>query len=317
MNRITHRIRKSGRARNSRGVALVAVIWVTAVLAVIATSVATSSRTETSLSRNRVANAQARALADAGVHRAILSMLSSYGRDRSPATTPPTVPQDGRLGPQAMRGDGTVYSWPFGGGVVSISVRLESGKINLNGNNEELFQGLLASAGLPPSDVSRLSDSIIDFRDPDSERRAYGRETPGYAALGLKYGAKNRNFDVLDELLLVPGVTRELYRKIKPAVTVYSAALGFNPSYAPAEAFMALPGMNRQQVQDIITRRQSMSAETFRQTLPNSTFYSNNSAPVMTIIAQANTADGASFTREAVVALTPNEKPAFHIFTWN
>ncbi len=317
-----HPLRKTPLLRTSRGVALVAVIWVTSVLAIIATSVATSSKTETSLSRNRVENAQARALADAGVQRALLTLLSQHGArtksDNGQSTNPTTGPGLALIqGLQPLRRDGTEYVWPFNSGSVRISVHLESGKINLNAENEELLGGLLRSTGLTPTDVRSITDTVLDFRDPDSEQRTYGRETAGYVALGLKYGAKNRNFEAVDELLLIPGVTRSLYQKIRPALTVYSAVQGFNPNYAPIEAFMALPGVDRQEAIALLQRRQNMLEDDFRQSLPASSLYSSNVAPVMTIIADATTKSGAGFTREAIIALVPSENPPYYIFSWD
>ncbi len=322
MSKLWHPTRNMPILGNSRGVALVAVIWVTSVLAIIATSVATSSKTETTLSRNRLENAQARALADAGVQRAILTLLSQHG-DRATSNNEQfvssTIGRELKLihGLQALRRDGAEYIWPYNNGSVRISIHLESGKINLNTGNEELLGGLLRSAGLTQTNVRSITDSILDFRDPDSERRAYGRETAGYAALGLKYGAKNRNFEAVDELLLVPGVTRSLYYKIRPALTVYSAVQGFNPSYAPVEAFMALPGVEQPEAKAIFQRRQNMLEEDFRRSLPASSLYSNNVAPVMTIIANATTENGAGFSREAIIALAPGEKPPYYVFSWD
>ncbi len=294
---------------------MLAVIWVSGVLAVIATSLATSSRTETVLSQNRLSNAQARALADAGIHRAIYALLSGLGRDANAYSV--NSPQLNGLAAQTnLPKDGAERIWTFAKGRVAISVRSESGKINLNGEDEELLEALLRAIDLPPTTATELAHSILDFRDPDSEPRTYGRETPGYAALGLKYGAKNRNFEALDELLLVPGVTRDIYRKLRPALTVYSASPGFNPSYAPAEVFMTQPGIDAERATDLVASRSKVDDETFRQLLPDSRHYNNSKAPVMTILAHAQITDGTAFTREAVVALTPNETPPYHIFTW-
>jgi type II secretory pathway component PulK len=98
-------LRSLTRLNNSRGVALVAVIWVTGVLALIATSVATSSRTETSLTWNRLENAKARALADAGVHRAILTLLSQQIPNRSsgPGAELANSPTAKRRMPEVLR----------------------------------------------------------------------------------------------------------------------------------------------------------------------------------------------------------------------
>ncbi|MCD6016859.1 MAG: hypothetical protein K0R88_2943, partial [Solirubrobacterales bacterium] len=69
------------RLGSSRGIALISVLWITGLLAVIAASFASSTRTEARLARNLVANAKAEAIADGGVHRAVLGLL-----DPDPAT---------------------------------------------------------------------------------------------------------------------------------------------------------------------------------------------------------------------------------------
>ena len=58
-----------------RGIALIAVLWGLVLLAIIAASVTATSRTETRLAHNLVENAKAQALADAGIHRAVLGLL--------------------------------------------------------------------------------------------------------------------------------------------------------------------------------------------------------------------------------------------------
>jgi Tfp pilus assembly protein PilX len=53
-------------AGSNRGIALISVLWITGLLAVMAASFASSTRTETRLARNQEENAKAEALADAG-----------------------------------------------------------------------------------------------------------------------------------------------------------------------------------------------------------------------------------------------------------
>ena len=55
-----------------QGFALVIVLWVVALLSIVAASLAFSMRTETTLAHDLVAQAQARALAEAGLYRGIL-----------------------------------------------------------------------------------------------------------------------------------------------------------------------------------------------------------------------------------------------------
>ena len=64
-------------ARSNRGIALISVLWITGLLAVMAASFASSTRTETRLAHNQEENAKAEALADAGVHRAAFGLLDA------------------------------------------------------------------------------------------------------------------------------------------------------------------------------------------------------------------------------------------------
>jgi general secretion pathway protein K len=50
----------------------------------------------------------------------------------------------------------------------------------------------------------------------------------------------------------------ELYRKIEPAITIYSGNGSPNPAFAPYEALLALPNMTNDYAQQIIAARQSM-----------------------------------------------------------
>ena len=114
---------RPGRGSRPRGLALVSVLWVLALLALMATSLSWTTRTQINLTHNLVENATAEALADAGVHRAILGML---------------LPAEAAF----WRGDGTVYAWRFGSGEVRISVQDEGGKIDLNRATDQLIAGL-------------------------------------------------------------------------------------------------------------------------------------------------------------------------------
>ncbi len=69
---------------NQSGIALVIVLWVIALLAVVAVSFTTATRSQANLVRNLVENAKAEALADAGLYRAILGLLEPLSRQKKP-----------------------------------------------------------------------------------------------------------------------------------------------------------------------------------------------------------------------------------------
>ena len=54
------------------------------------------------------------------------------------------------------------------------------------------------------------------------------------------------------------GMDREIYRRVKPALTVYAHRPGFNPHFAPREVLMALPGVGEQDVSSFTERRSDL-----------------------------------------------------------
>ncbi len=102
-------------------------------------------------------------------------------------------------------------------GILLLRVEDENSKFNLrslvfpNGTvNAEARNSLIRlvkALGLSPE----IADRVIDWIDPDREPRLQDSEN----------GAKNRNLDSLDEILLIPGISKENYERLLPYVTIY------------------------------------------------------------------------------------------------
>ena len=186
---------------SARGLALVTVLWVLTLLALIAASFSNSSRTEIKLAFNQVEGARAEALADAGLHVAILGLLTNDPDRR-------------------WRVDGTVYGWRFGEGEIRVNVWDEGGKIDLNVAPDGLLKALFVELGLGPAGAAELVDKIVDFRDPNDLRQLNGAEDRDYESAGLPYGAKDAPFETVEELRQVLGMTPDLFEAAAPALTV-------------------------------------------------------------------------------------------------
>jgi type II secretory pathway component PulK len=93
-----------------------------------------------------------------------------------------------------------------------LSYRLtdEGARLNLNKARRDDLDRLLEGVGVEKTDRDVIIDSIQDWRDPNEEHRLNGAESDYYLALPVPYRSKNADFDSVDELLLVRGVTREL-----------------------------------------------------------------------------------------------------------
>ena len=277
--------------------ALLAVLWIMALLGVLATGYVFSVRTETALTHNWLDSARARAAAEAGVMLAVLD----------------------RLGPSGMAApaDGSPRAAEFEGVELRISVLDETGRIDLNNASADLLDGLFMSQGLADDERAALVDAILDWRDADDLRRLNGAEDADYAAAGLDYGAKDGPFEAVEELARVMGMTPALYEKVEGALTVYSGAAGINPRVAPREALLALPGMSEQTVDAYLDQRQGAMIDGSDAVLEASPQYVvNRQGKTFSIEVEARLASGALERLAAVVRLAPSGSRPFTVLAW-
>ena len=118
----------------------------------------------------------------------------------------------------------------------------EERKINLNATSTEILSRLFQSAaGLPREHAEEAAYCLIDWMDSDSffGHPQYGAEAQYYESLNHPYTPLNKPFQIVDEMLLVKGMTPELFEKIKPFVTVYGSGQ-VNINTAPREVLAAL-----------------------------------------------------------------------------
>jgi type II secretory pathway component PulK len=102
-------------------------------------------------------------------------------------------------------------NYPIGDGTVALKIVDLERKVNINTANTAVLQQALTAMGVGADDLSVVSDSIQDWIDPDDAQRIAGAENDYYQGLSPPYHAKNAPMDNLAELLLVKGVTPEMY----------------------------------------------------------------------------------------------------------
>ncbi len=315
-----------------RGVALVAVLWVLTLLAVLATAVTVDARTDMALARNAEAAAHAEALADAAVMRTIVALRSEpegAEQDESPlAAFIARRPQleDSivrRMGPEMMMEalplatsgvprDGQPSAIIVGGSTVTVSVQAVGGLIDLNTAEDALLEGIFVQAGKSAKAAQALVAAMRDYADEDDLVRNHGAEAADYRGAGLP-PPKNAPFQVPEELMLVLGMTREIYAAVRPAITVWSGRPGIDPRLAPPLVLWALPGGNDVQIERLLADRAAGIARTPRLTgVDDVTSLTRG----RTFEMRADAAWGAAhFVREAVVRLD-TEGTGVRIFRW-
>lgn len=282
------------------GIALVVVLWVLALLSVIAGSLVFSSRTEVLMAGNLSSLAQAEAVADAGVHKAIHELAR-------PQTDP-----------QRWKGDGLTRLWNFAGAELRVTILDESAKVDLNAAPTVLLKGLFRALGVAEPEADALADAVADWRDPDDLRSLHGAEKADYAAAGRDYGPANGQFETIEELRQVLGMSDGLFRKLETLVTVQSRQSGINAGVAPREVLLALPGATAEQVDLFLEQRRIL----LEQGLPAPAFPGAQGlaagavGSVFSIQVEAVLGDNARFFREAVVRLTADIKAPVAVLAW-
>ncbi len=99
-----------------------------------------------------------------------------------------------------------------------------------NDTQKSLLTRFLNSSefGLDPEEVDNIVDAIKDWIDTDSETTRFGAENTYYQTLEKPYPCKNAPFEFLEELLLVRGITKDLFygAEERPGISLYLSAYG-------------------------------------------------------------------------------------------
>ena len=285
------RIRAPRPQNPEAGIALIAVLWLTVLLTVIASGFAFSMRSEALAARNALSFAEARAAADGAVERMAFEL------------------QRPRNLPDVWLADGAPHAWQDGEAAISAAAVDESAKIDLNAAAEPLLKSLFQNIGGQDAEsAQRLVEVIADWKDTDDLRRPNGAESADYHAAGRKYGPANAPFETTGELQRVLGMTPALFARIADSLTVYSRQRGINPATASRAVLLALPNATPEAVDAFLAQRKDALANK----LPVPPFagaqgFAVGAVAVWRIRAEATMPDGVTFVRDAV--LRPSGDP--------
>ncbi|HWR52074.1 MAG TPA: hypothetical protein VN428_13255 [Bryobacteraceae bacterium] len=237
-------VRKKPRGGRS-GSALLTVLWLSAALAAIAFSLATTVRGETERTAAAKDGLSAQYLATAAIERALLYI------EWAPMATD-------------AEGKSKYFTWgmpyldlPFPTGVAHVEVIPEGSKINLNSAPPEELYGLLTALGAGADQAREVALAIVDWRTPLPPGAGPTEFDSLYLSQNPSFLGRHASFEEIEELLLVRGMTPELFHggyehdangKLRPrpgvrdCVTVYGArAVDANTAQPQVLAAVGLP----------------------------------------------------------------------------
>ena len=176
---------------NNKGLVLVGVLWIVIVLTAIVAVLGRKSRMDSKLVLARSETIRTKWACRAGIERAI-AVLNEDEKDT-----------DGYNDIWAYDTE-DFNDFQMAGCYYNVIVSDESAKLNINTATFDQLMGL-------PNMYEDIADAIIDWRDSDEDVSPLGTEGGYYENLTFGYPNRNAPFRTIRELLLVKGVTDDLF----------------------------------------------------------------------------------------------------------
>jgi general secretion pathway protein K len=228
---------------STKGGALLAVLWLSAALAAIAFSLASTVRGETERTSTLAESVRAYYIATAGADKAILKL--AFDTPDGAKTAPPR------------------FTFDFRGGRAVVEIVPETAKLSLNQATYEEFYSLLLALGASPPKAQEIGAALLDWRSGGSDSDNY------YLSMRPSFRARHASFQEIEEALLVKGMTPELFHgsygrdpqgrlirlgAFKDCVSVYATKGKFDANYAEPALLVSL-GMPPQNVPQLLQFR--------------------------------------------------------------
>jgi len=246
--------------KSHRGIALLIVLWIITILMVMVFSFSSLSRTESFAALNFRETIEKRYLAEAGIERGIIELLH---RRQNPTADMTDI----------WKTDGRSSIVDIGDSHCAIRISEESGRLDINMLTDAsgiLLKNLLIMRGTTADEADTIVDSLLDWKDSGDSgaHRLHGAESEYYQGLPSPYTAKNANFDSVEELLLVKGMTPEILfgsqgrKGIFDLLTVHAKTARININAAPEDLLASLPGLGPERAAALVLQRQEKGALT-------------------------------------------------------
>jgi general secretion pathway protein K len=206
----------ANRARKRRGSALLMVLWLSAALAAIGFSLASTVRGEAERTSTALDGLRSYYLAVGGIQRCMVELLWSI-----------QFPGQGTI-PQRS----TQVDYMFPSGTVRVEIIPEAAKLDVNTAPVADLVRLITALGQPPGRAESIAAAIDSWRGPAGD----GPDSGFYSTQFPSFRVPHASFQEIEELLLVQGVTPELfYGTYVPADAVGAGDVAALMAVAPGQ----------------------------------------------------------------------------------
>lgn len=199
------------------GIALVIVMIAVTVLSTLAAAFAFAMKVETKLAQNSNSETELIWLGRSGVEyaRYVLAETLKCPYDALNQKWAGGAGSDcetnGVLAGVSLKDDYHLGDGKFRIRITDLERKYSLGRDPNDPGFEQALEQALRLVGVDAGDASAVAASILDWIDPDNNPHTGGTESSYYQSLDPPYFAKNQPIDDLSELLLVRGVTPDIY----------------------------------------------------------------------------------------------------------
>jgi general secretion pathway protein K len=283
--------------RADGGFIIVAVLWILAALAVLASIYSiyvTNTVISLGVNDDRL---QAGALVTAGLE------LTAYQLLAEKAETRPTQ---------------GAFRFRLGRSDVAVEFRSEAARIDLNMAPKELLAGLFAGLGARPAAAEYYADRIVGWRQK-GEVEGQNNEADAYRASGMSYGPRQGPFADVGEVWLVMGLPPTLVERALPFVTVFSGGADIDVIDAAPEVVAALPGMTPDRLYAILDQRRSgtANAQIVQRLLGSSQYASPQGSSATRVTVGITFDNGRRIGAEAVIMPLDDGDEPYRVLSWH
>ncbi|MDP8266519.1 MAG: type II secretion system protein GspK [Candidatus Aceula meridiana] len=227
------------RLQDNSGIIMIVTLWILIILSVLAVGLGRRTSLDLALTKYSIARAKAMSLAWGALTYSMNEIRKDSEDDDAEKFD--SFYQCGFYLPEESSAEEIFENRPLGDGFFDVRYKIEQGKgadricygfedeerrLNLNsiysGNYKVLYH-LIVLLGFDEATALTISCSVVDWHDDDSivTEAPHGAEDDYYVALIKPYRCKNTTFETIEELLLVKGVTKEIFDSLKDYVTVF------------------------------------------------------------------------------------------------
>jgi general secretion pathway protein K len=292
---IARRLGRRHRADGTDGFIIVAVLWILAALATLASIIAVyviNTATAFTVHDERL---QAETMARAAMELTVYQVS---------------------LDPQAAPSRGS-FAFRIGNATVATDFVSEAARIDLNAAPKELLSGLFVGLGATRGAADYYADRVIAWRA--ASQPGAPEESSYYRAAGLLYSPRGAPFQHVAEPGLVLGIPELIVDRAMPFITVYSAQTGINAMDAAPQVLAALPGMDPSRLDAVLNERAAGPRNAQRVlAMLGAAQVLGGARGGKTFRVTARTAfdSGQRVTTEAVIFILDSGSDAYRVLTW-